>query len=108
MGDYAASGGYYISCAADWIVAEPTTLTGSIGIFGLVPNAEGLLKDKLGLNFDVVKTNELADLGDLTRPFNEEEKARECKVWSIKDMNSLPNVVPTAEKMNIEDIKKDS
>lgn len=55
MGDYAASGGYYISCAADWIVAEPTTLTGSIGIFGLVPNAEGLLKDKLGLNFDVVK-----------------------------------------------------
>ena len=75
MGDYAASGGYYISCAADWIVAQPTTLTGSIGIFGRIPNAEKLLNDKLGIHFDGVKTNKLADLGDMTRPFNEEEKA---------------------------------
>ena len=57
MGDYAASGGYYISCAANCIVADPTTLTGSIGIFGMFPNAQGLLTDKLGLHFDVVKTN---------------------------------------------------
>lgn len=75
MGDYAASGGYYISCAADYIVADPTTLTGSIGIFGMFPNLEGLLTDKLGLHFDMVKTNKFADMGDLTRPFNEDEKA---------------------------------
>ena len=74
MGDYAASGGYYISCAADCIVANPTTLTGSIGIFGMIPNAEGLLTDKLGLHFDVVKTNPLADMGNFTRPLNATEK----------------------------------
>ena len=73
MGDYAASGGYYISCAADCIVANPTTLTGSIGIFGMFPNMEKLFSDKLGLNFDMVKTNKLADMGDLTRPFNATE-----------------------------------
>ncbi len=73
MGDYAASGGYYISCNADTIVAEPTTLTGSIGIFGMIPNAKELT-DKLGLNFDVVKTNPHADFGSLTRPMNESEK----------------------------------
>ena len=54
MSDYAASGGYYISCAADTIVAEPTTLTGSIGIFGMVPNVKGLT-DKIGLTYDVDK-----------------------------------------------------
>ena len=74
MGDYAASGGYYISCAADYIVAAPTTLTGSIGIFGMFPNMENLLTDKLGLHFDVVKTNQFSDMGTLTRPFNPEEK----------------------------------
>ena len=74
MGDYAASGGYYISCAADCIVANPTTLTGSIGIFGMIPNAEELLTDKLGLHFDVVKTNPLADMGNFTRPLNATEK----------------------------------
>ncbi len=73
MGDYATSGGYYISCNADTIVAEPTTLTGSIGIFGMIPNAKELT-DKLGLNFDVVKTNPHADFGSLTRPMNESEK----------------------------------
>ena len=73
MGDYAASGGYYISCNADTIVAEPTTLTGSIGIFGMFPNAKGLT-DKIGVNFDVVKTNKYADFGMLTRPMNDGEK----------------------------------
>lgn len=75
MGDYAASGGYYISCAADYIVADPTTLTGSIGIFGMFPNMEELLTDKLGLDFDMVKTNKFADMGTLARPFNSDERA---------------------------------
>lgn len=74
MGDYAASGGYYISCAADYIVANPTTLTGSIGIFGMFPNFGGLMNDKLGLHFDMVKTNKFADFGSINRPFNEGEK----------------------------------
>ena len=73
MGYYAASGGYYISCNADTIVAEPTTLTGSIGIFGMMPNAKGLT-EKLGVSFDVVKTNPYADFGNLTRPMNDGEK----------------------------------
>lgn len=73
MGDYAASGGYYISCAADWIVAEPTTLTGSIGIFGMIPNAQKLVTEKIGIRMDGVKTNQLADMGNLTRPFTPEE-----------------------------------
>ena len=74
MGDYAASGGYYISCAADYIVAQPTTLTGSIGIFGMMPNVKGLT-DKLGLDFDVVKTNKYSDLGALGRGLNDDEKS---------------------------------
>ena len=74
MGDYAASGGYYISCNADSIVADPTTLTGSIGIFGMFPNVKGLT-DKIGLSFDVVKTNTYADFGAMGRPLNDGEKA---------------------------------
>ena len=73
MGDYAASGGYYISCVADTIVAEPTTLTGSIGIFGMVPNVKGL-SEKIGLTYDVVKTNKFSDFGNIMRPFNQDEK----------------------------------
>lgn len=75
MGDYAASGGYYISCAANKIVAEPTTLTGSIGIFGMVPDASELLNNKLGLHFDGVKTHKMADMGSMGRPLNAEESA---------------------------------
>ena len=75
MGDYAASGGYYIACNADTIVAEPTTLTGSIGIFGMIPNMKGLLQDKLGLHNHFVKTNRMADFGDVTRPMTADEKA---------------------------------
>lgn len=73
MGGYAASGGYYISCAANKIIAEPSTLTGSIGIFGMIPDASELLTQKLGLSFDVVKTNAMSDLGAMGRPFNESE-----------------------------------
>lgn len=75
MGGMAASGGYYMSCGANYIVAEPTTLTGSIGIFGLIPDFSGLVKDKLGLHFDVVKTNKASDFGTLSRPFDAAESA---------------------------------
>ena len=74
MSGLAASGGYYISCAADWIVAEPTTITGSIGIFGMFPDASELIQDKLGLNVASVKTNEYADFGGYYRPMNDGEK----------------------------------
>lgn len=74
MGDVAASGGYYISCAANKIFAERTTLTGSIGVFGVVRNLTGTF-EKIGLSTDVVKTNKYADLGDLSRPMREDEKA---------------------------------
>ncbi len=75
MGGYAASGGYYISCAANYIYSEPTTITGSIGIFGMFPDISGLLTDKLGIKFDEVKTNKHAAFGTMARPFNEEEMA---------------------------------
>lgn len=75
MGGMAASGGYYMACAADEIVALPTTLTGSIGIFGMIPDASNLLKDKLGLHFESVKTNQHADFGTISRPFNPCETA---------------------------------
>ena len=67
MGDYAASGGYYISCGADRIFADPTTITGSIGIFGMIPCVETLVHDKLGVNICTVKTNENSDLGTVTK-----------------------------------------
>ena len=75
MGDMAASGGYYISCAANYIYAEPTTITGSIGIFGMFPNAGQLLNDKLGIHFSTVKTNQYSDFGSIDRPFTEQERA---------------------------------
>lgn len=76
MGGMAASGGYYISCGANKIIAEPTTLTGSIGIFGMIPDASELLTQKLGLTFDVVKTNAMSDFGATGRPFNAAETAK--------------------------------
>jgi protease-4 len=75
MGDYAASGGYYISCAADSIFAQPNTITGSIGIFAVLPNMQKLFNDKLGVTFDGVKTGKYADLGDVSRPLSPEERA---------------------------------
>jgi protease IV len=75
MGNLAASGGYYISCAADTIVANPTTITGSIGVFGLIPNTQELFEKKLGINFDVVKTNKLSDMPSTNRPLTVEERA---------------------------------
>lgn len=70
MGDVAASGGYYISCAADVIVAQPNTITGSIGVFGLIPNIENMLKNQVGVTVDTVNTNPHADMGTLLRPVN--------------------------------------
>ncbi len=74
MGDVAASGGYYIACAADVIVAEPTTITGSIGVFGILFNAQKFFNNKLGITFDQVKTGKYADLGDYTRALTESER----------------------------------
>ena len=68
MGNYAASGGYWISAKGDYIFADPTTITGSIGVFGTIPNMQGLFNNKLGLTFDVAKTNENADFGTMTQP----------------------------------------
>ena len=73
FGDVAASGGYYISCAADSIFAEPNTITGSIGVFGIIPNMETFFKNKLGVTFDGVKTAQNADAG-VFHPLNENEK----------------------------------
>jgi protease-4 len=75
MGDYAASGGYYIACAADTIVARPNTLTGSIGVFGLMFNAQNLFRNKLGITFDTVKTGRMADYMSVNKPMSDEEKA---------------------------------
>ncbi|MGM9818509.1 MAG: signal peptide peptidase SppA [Paludibacteraceae bacterium] len=86
MGGYAASGGYYISCIADTIVAQPNTITGSIGIFGLIPNAKGLA-DKIGLSFDGVKTNAMSDFGEINRPMSEKEfslmQAHVCRGYEL-------------------------
>lgn len=76
MGDYAASGAYYMSAPASWIVAQPNTLTGSIGIFAVIPDFSGLVTTKLGVRFDEVKTNRNSTFGNLmARPFNAEETA---------------------------------
>ena len=105
MGDYAASGGYYISCAADWIVAEPTTLTGSIGIFGMIPDASGLVKDKLGITLDGVKTNSMADMGRIDRPLNAEEGALIQNMIN-NGYELFTKRCSDGRKMPIEDLKK--
>lgn len=74
MGDYAASGGYYISCAANYIIAQPATLTGSIGIFGMVPEVEKLAR-RLGVAMETVSTNKLGGMDNLAKPMNSDAKA---------------------------------
>lgn len=71
MGNYAASGGYYIACGANKIYAQPNTITGSIGVFGVIPNFQKFLNNKLGITFDEVKTNQNADFMDITKPMTE-------------------------------------
>ena len=75
MGNYAASGGYWISSEGDYIFADPTTLTGSIGVFGTFPNAKKFLNETVGLTFDVAKTNKNADFGSITEPLTDYQKA---------------------------------
>ena len=103
MGGMAASGGYYMACGADCIYAEHTTLTGSIGIFGMVPDASGLLTEKLGLHFDVVKTNEAADFGALGRPFNERESAS-MQQYVNNGYRLFLNRVAAGRKMRVADV----
>jgi protease-4 len=74
MGNVAASGGYYISCYADTIVAEPNTITGSIGVFGIIPNMQGFFNEHMGVTFDNVKTGKFSDMGTLVKPLTDEEK----------------------------------
>ncbi len=105
MGGMAASGAYYISCLADWIVAEPTTLTGSIGIFGMFPDASELLTQKLGIKFDLVKTNAHSDFGTAARPFNEEEMAYLEKYIS-RGYDTFRKRVADGRKMKTEEVER--
>lgn len=74
FGDVAASGGYYIGCAADSIFVQPNTITGSIGVFGIIPNFQNLLNNKLGITFDGVKTGKYADIMSVNRPLTSGER----------------------------------
>ncbi len=105
MGGYAASGGYYISCAANYIVSEPTTITGSIGIFGMFPDFSGLLTDKLGVKFDEVKTNKHAAFGTVARPFNAEEMAL-LEQYIGRGYNLFRKRVADGRQKSIEQIEK--
>ena len=104
MGALAASGGYYISCGANKIFAEPTTLTGSIGIFGMIPDATELLTDKLGLSFDVVKTNAHSDFGAMGRPLNESE-CRLMQAYINQGYELFTGRVAQGRKMSQDSVK---
>ncbi len=105
MGGMAASGGYYISSGANWIVAEPTTLTGSIGIFGMFPDVSELLTQKLGVKFDEVNTNKNSSFGTLSRPFNDEELAYLNK-YIERGYDQFISRVAEGRKMNKADVDK--
>ena len=105
MGGYAASGGYYISCPANYIIAEPTTITGSIGIFGMFPDFSGLLTEKLGVKFDEVKTNKHAAFGTMARPFNAEEMAL-LEKYIDRGYNLFRKRVADGRKQSIEQIEE--
>jgi len=104
MGDYAASGGYYISCCANKIVAAPNTITGSIGIFGMYFIMDELSK-KIGLSYDVVKTNELADLGNAVRPMTTTEKMK-IQTYVNRGYDLFVKRCADGRKMKNEDIRK--
>ena len=106
MGDYAASGGYYMSCGANWIVAQPNTLTGSIGIFGVFPDLSGLVTEKLGVKFDEVKTNANSAFGNIAaRPFNATEMAM-LQGYVNRGYATFLNRVSQGRKMSVENIDK--
>ncbi|MCF0199050.1 MAG: signal peptide peptidase SppA [Bacteroidaceae bacterium] len=104
MGGMAASGGYYISSGANLIYAEPTTLTGSIGIFGMIPDASELITQKIGVKFDVVKTNALSDFGNQGRSMN----ADECRLLQAeieRGYEIFTGRVAQGRKMKLDDVK---
>ena len=105
MGGYAASGGYYISAPANWIVAEPTTVTGSIGIFGMFPDLSSLYKDKLGLKLDEVKTNKNSTFGSVVRPFNSEE-LNMLQMYIDRGYMTFKSRVAQGRKMNINKVEE--
>lgn len=105
MGGMAASGAYYISAPANWIVAEPTTLTGSIGIFGLFPDASELLTQKLGIKFDHVKTNAHSDFGTSSRPFTAEEMGY-LEQYIDRGYKLFRKRVADGRKMSVEEVEK--
>lgn len=105
MGGMAASGGYYISCGANQIYAEPTTLTGSIGIFGMIPDMSTLITQKVGVKFDVVKTNALSDLGAMGRPMNAEE-SQLMQSMVERGYETFTGRVAIGRKMDIEKVKE--
>jgi len=104
FGNIAASGGYYISCFADSIFSMPNTLTGSIGVFGVYPNAQKLLNDKLGIYQEVIKTGEFSDLGRLDRPLNKAEKQWiNSRLQTVYD--DFIGYVAEGRKMNSQKVK---
>lgn len=105
MGGMAASGGYYISSGANWIVAEPTTLTGSIGIFGMFPDYSGLLTQKLGVRFDEVKTNKNSGFGSPARPFNAEEMSY-IENYIDRGYKLFRSRVAQGRRMSVNDVEK--
>lgn len=105
MGGLAASGGYYISCGANKIFAEPTTLTGSIGIFGMFPDMSELLTQKVGVKFDVVKTNALSDMGTTSRAMNAEEGAL-MQAMIERGYETFTGRVALGRKMDIAKVKE--
>lgn len=105
MGGMAASGGYYISCIGNYIYAEPTTLTGSIGIFGMFPDASQLLTEKLGVKFEEIKTNKFATFGSLSRPISEEEMAY-LNRYIERGYDLFRSRVAEGRKMSVDEVEK--
>ena len=102
MGDYAASGGYYIAAGADRIFANPTTITGSIGVFGMLPYAEELLKDKMGLGFDDVRTHSHAGIGLDAKLDDVQMEAMNASITNI--YNDFVNIVGDGRGMSFEEV----
>lgn len=104
MGGYAASGGYYMSVPANWIVAEPTTITGSIGIFGMFPDFSGLASEKLGIKFDEVKTNKNGTFGSTMRPLTPDEM-RMLQVYIDRGYTTFKNRVAQGRKLTMAQVE---
>ena len=104
MGGYAASGGYYMSVPANWIVAEPTTITGSIGIFGMFPDFSGLASEKLGIKFDEVKTNKNGTFLSPMHPLTPDEM-RMLQVYIDRGYNTFKDRVAQGRKLTMQQVE---